>query len=639
MSKNVKFLLLGLLFFVFTISAQDFGDISDEELAMIGIKEDPNADAVILFDKGEIIITPDWDTVFKKHTRIKILTEKGKEYANIEIPFWHENQIDELEAQAYLPNGDEFELDDDNVFEEGTEKLKMLKFAIPGVEVGSVIEYKYELFSEYIGFLRPWYFQSSEFTKRSELKVFKPKGFSYNAFKSNTDMHKIEFIEGEEWNPYRMGQKIQTYKWVITDIPGIKKEPYMFNLKDHMARITFQIAGFQSQYGKRTYLKSWEDIAKEIRDSYDHKISDDGDVEEVVQSIITGIKNKEKIIQKLYDYVRSEISTDDKPGFRSKDLFSADETLEEKKGNKVEKNLLLISMLKNAEFESYPVIISTKNYGSFNPNLMDLDQFNHCIVCVVLNKKKIFLDTRDKYCPLGILPITSSVSKGFLVNEDKGQVVPIKLPPARNDHEVETNVTMQIDGLVNTEMKIKCDGYVAMGERKKIDKEDETKDYIKDLIDDIHENAVLDTFTISNLDSIYKPLEMSITFNIPEYAQIIENMIYFSPVLLTKLNDNPFKKEKRLFPVDYSYTVSLSEISKIVLPEVFKISELPKKTKTSIKKISFISLMLKSDNTIEITRNYRRRKTSVSPYEYKDLKKMYDKMLEADESQIVLEKI
>jgi len=634
MSKNVKFLLLGLLFFVFTISAQDFGDISDEELAMIGIKEDPNADAVILFDKGEIIITPDWDTVFKKHTRIKILTEKGKEYANIEIPFWHENQIDELEAQAYLPNGDEFELDDDNVFEEGTEKLKMLKFAIPGVEVGSVIEYKYELFSEYIGFLRPWYFQSSEFTKRSELKVF-----SYNAFKSNTDMHKIEFIEGEEWNPYRMGQKIQTYKWVITDIPGIKKEPYMFNLKDHMARITFQIAGFQSQYGKRTYLKSWEDIAKEIRDSYDHKISDDGDVEEVVQSIITGIKNKEKIIQKLYDYVRSEISTDDKPGFRSKDLFSADETLEEKKGNKVEKNLLLISMLKNAEFESYPVIISTKNYGSFNPNLMDLDQFNHCIVCVVLNKKKIFLDTRDKYCPLGILPITSSVSKGFLVNEDEGQVVPIKLPPARNDHEVETNVTMQNDGSVYTEMKIKCDGYVAMGERKKIDKEDETKDYIKDLIDDIHENAVLDTFTISNLDSIYKPLEMSITFNIPEYAQIIENMIYFSPVLSTKLNDNPFKKDKRLFPVDYSYTVSQSEISKIVIPELFKISELPKKTKTSIKKISFISLMLKSDNTIEITRNYRRRKTSVSPYEYKDLKKMYDKMVEADESQIVLEKI
>lgn len=636
--RFIIFLIVGILFLSMAAYAQDWGDVSDEELAMIGIAEDSDADAVVLFDKGEIIITPDWDTVFKRHRRIKILSEKGKEYANIEIPFWHENKVNDLEAQSYLPNGDEFELDDENVFEEGSEKWKMLKFAIPGVEVGSVIEYKYELFSDYIGYLQPWYFQGNEFTKRSELKVYKPSGFIYNAFKSNTDYYNIEFIEGKEWNPFQLSERIQTFKWIITDIPGIKEEPYMNSIKDYLAHITFQIAGFQNLNVNITYLNSWEDIAREVRETYDNKISDDSGVEEVVQLLTANINDKEKIIQVLYDYVRSQITTDDKSGFLNKEIYSAEKTFQEKKGNKVEKNLLLISMFKNAGFETYPVLISTKNNGTFNPNLVNLDQFNHSIVCVVLNNENIFLDTRDKFCPKGMLPVTSSVNNGFLVNSDIGQVVPIKLPPTNNDHEVESNVTMKKDGSISIITKIKCDGYIAARERKRIDDKG-IKEYLSDLVDDVNENAVLDTFTVSNLDSIYKSLEINLTFNIPEYAQIIENMVYFSPVLLTKLNENPFISEKRYFPVDYSYTLSQSERSKIVIPNEFKISELPQKTKTSISKISFISVMLTGENKIEVTRNYRRRKTTVSPYEYSDLRKMYDKMLEADESQIILQKI
>ena len=638
MFKIVKLFTVILLVCAFPVIAQEWGEISDEELAMTGIAEDPEADAVVLFDIGNIIITPEWNTVFTRHKRIKILTEKGKDYANIEIPFWHENNINDLEAQSFLTNGDDFELDDDNVFEEGGEKWKVLKFAIPGVEVGSVIEYKYELFSEHFGFLQPWYFQGNEFTKRSELKVYKPKGFSYNAFKTNTDIYNIEFIQGEEWNPYQLGEKIQTFKWVITDIPGIKEEPYMNNINDYLAHITFQIASFQNQYVYRTYIKSWDDIAKEVRESYDHKIEADDGIDELVQSLISGISDKNEIIKKLYDFVCCKITTDDKIGFLNPEVYSAEQTLKEKKGNQVEKNLLLISMLKNAGFEAFPVLISTKTHGAFYPHLVNLWQFNHTIASVILENENIFLDTRDKYCPLGSLPISSCVDKGLLVKAETGQIFNIKTTSSNNVQDIESTIILDCNGSVESDVKIKCEGYVAMTEREKINKTTQ-KEYIEDFVDDYYENAKLDTFKISNLDSIYKPLEITITFKIPEYAQIVENMVYFSAVLLSKLTENPFKRKKRNFAVDYSYTISKSEKSTIKIPECFKISELPLKTRTGISKISFISLFLSSENTIEITRNYRRSRLSISPVEYADLKNMFDKIIDSDDSQIILEKL
>ncbi|MEJ2545674.1 MAG: hypothetical protein P8Y99_16545, partial [Calditrichaceae bacterium] len=93
---------LSFMFFM-TLLAQprEWEDISQEELLMEGIEEDPEADAVILFNTCRIQITPEFDLEKFHHKRIKILTETGKEYASIEIHFWHEDRIHDLEAKCY----------------------------------------------------------------------------------------------------------------------------------------------------------------------------------------------------------------------------------------------------------------------------------------------------------------------------------------------------------------------------------------------------------------------------------------------------------------------------------------------------------------------------------------------------------
>lgn len=633
-----------LLFFTMLIISTawgqewEWGEISDKEFSMTSIKEDPEADAVVLFDIGRIDITPAFETIFKRHIRIKILTEKGKDEANVKIPFFHEDDLDDIEAVSYLPNGDEFELDDDNIFEEGVKSWRKKVFAIPGVEVGSVIELRYSIYSEYVTYLEPWYFQRGEYTKFSELSVYVPNGFGYQVFRSNLTNYDIVETQGEDWNRYQTGKKLRKFVWTGKNIPGIKDEPYMNNLDDYMAKIDFQLMSFVSPYVNYTFVKTWDDIAEKFRDFFQKRLEEDDGVEELNQSLLSGVTNEQEKIEKIYNFVCQSIGHDSKGGFYSDEVITVEKVLEAKKGNKLEKNLLLVSLLRQAKLDAKLVPISSKSHGKFFSGIVKIGQFNHALVLVQLENSFIFLDATDKFCPMGMVPINYRVPQGLLINEDNGKIIALDLPKAKSRKDIETIGKLQDDGSLVLETYFFCDSYIANSIRKSIDKKGE-KEYFEDLIDDLYENAALDSFIVTNFDSLSKPLELTFYFKLPDYVQKVGNLVYFQPPLFTKIDDNPFKSKIRYFPIDYSKTVMYSERVKINLPESYKTSEIPKRVKRNIPKFTFSTFYFASDNIIEINRNYRRNKIQFHQNEYHDLRNMFDRIVEADDSQIIIESI
>ncbi|MBD3223771.1 MAG: hypothetical protein GF313_03530 [Caldithrix sp.] len=100
--KNRAF--FGFIFWallILPLCAQEYGDISDEELLLKRIAQEPEANAVVLINNATIKITPNFKLETVVHRRFKILTEAGKDYANINIHFWHEDKILKLEAASY----------------------------------------------------------------------------------------------------------------------------------------------------------------------------------------------------------------------------------------------------------------------------------------------------------------------------------------------------------------------------------------------------------------------------------------------------------------------------------------------------------------------------------------------------------
>jgi hypothetical protein len=641
--KNSFFVLSGLLL-VATVAGQDagnhvytqeWGKISKDELAMTAIEEDPEADAVVLFDKGEIITTSDLTMIYKRYRRMKILTENGKKYADVKIYYGHEDNIWDLRAQTISATGQKTKVDKNAIYEQRHEDWKVKVFAIPGVEVGSVIEYSYDIHSEYIHYLEPWYFQNVEYTYLSEVKVVLTDGLNFRSFQENLNLYNPVFTEGQEMDVNKRAKKVSTFTWKLTNVPALKSEPFMFNREDYLAKIHFQLVSFKNEYVNYTFIKTWDDMAKRITERYKDFLAADADLKEVATALIKADSSTNTKIQNIYDYVSSQIETEDENRLFGEDFKKPAEVHETKKGNPVEKNLLLLNLLQNAGFQTHPVLISSRGHGKLSPDFPTLLQFDYLLAAVQQDEKLIFLDTRDKYCPYGMLPEQSLVRQGFLVDETKGSIITIAHTKRQNQIEITSAVKLEAEGKIILTANLGYSGYSAIEERHNLN-ESGGQDYLQKKINELFVGAKIDSCLITDLNNIYKPLSIWMQITIPDYFQRSDNLIYFSPPYLSKTKSNPFKSQKRYFPVDYPYSVTYNEKIKIEVPAGYTLSEEAPKFKLSFQNISFSLFSFSAEKELEVQRVFKIYNQSFMPAEYKNLRQLYDEMVATDQKQIIL---
>src|SRR5580693_6360968 len=120
--------------------AQGFPPLSPEDLKMTSEPKAPGVPAIILFrevDRDDNGSTSHEDN----YVRIKILTEEGRQHANVEIAFNKANEdVVGIRAHTIKPDGTSVEFDG-KVFEKVIEKAQGLKylaktFTLPDVQVG-----------------------------------------------------------------------------------------------------------------------------------------------------------------------------------------------------------------------------------------------------------------------------------------------------------------------------------------------------------------------------------------------------------------------------------------------------------------------------------------------------------------------
>src|SRR5205823_267184 len=142
-----------------------------EELKMTAASEAPGAPAIYL-NREEI--TDDQLHMWRKYARIKVLTEGGKEYANVEVGQYNSSEhggykIEAVSGRTIHPDGTITPFTGkpyEKLIEKGQGYKETAKvFTLPSVEVGSIIEYRYELRYDDNYYIAPsWFIQSDLFT-------------------------------------------------------------------------------------------------------------------------------------------------------------------------------------------------------------------------------------------------------------------------------------------------------------------------------------------------------------------------------------------------------------------------------------------------------------------------------------------
>src|SRR5262245_32769578 len=133
--------------------AEDWKPVDPADLQSKTPVVERDADAEAIF--WEVRVQDEWDgsifrTILWHYIRIKIYTDRGRElHGNVDIEFTKSTKIDNIAARTIKPDGKIIDVKKEDVFERtlakaGGRKISVKSFALPGVEPGVIIEYRWK---------------------------------------------------------------------------------------------------------------------------------------------------------------------------------------------------------------------------------------------------------------------------------------------------------------------------------------------------------------------------------------------------------------------------------------------------------------------------------------------------------------
>jgi hypothetical protein len=616
-----------------------FGEVDIKDVSMKTFDKDPSAEAVVLAEYGETsveIIGDKFKVVYERHFRYKILKKEGLDRANIKIYAFNKGsdreRVSSLKGYTYnLENGvvQKTKLEKENIFETQLDKNRwQTSFSFPNVKEGSVIEYSYTLISDFIFSLDPWVFQNNIPTLWSEYRITVPEYLEY------TQVGTLTF-------PLFVNEKIShsgTYRWVMKDLPAFKDEKYITSVRDYFNIIDFQLAAtnFPNQ-GRKPILSDWTKFIEELLkdERYGGYMNKRGAYKEIVSQLIAGKTSPKDKMNAIFEYVKNNIQYNDDDGIFSEK--STKEVIEKKSGGSPEINLLLTAMLKEADLEAYPVLLSTRSHGVILNTLIPImSKFNYNIVYVKIGQEEFLLDATDPMYPVNMVAYEALNKYGIAIVPD-GKQFWVNLQDTKNSKSSSTiigNLTIDKEGLVAGTINTQHKGYEAFRIRKKIIKAE------KDIKSVSEDDKEMKDLNYKNVKEFGKPLESSKTVKTTDFAQVNGDIIYLTPILDFKQKENPFKQETRQFPVDFAYGSEEYLIMNYTIPEGYIIEELPKSTRFQWGDgtVKFDYFVKGDGNRIQVMSKITINKSLFPVEEYKDLRNLFSQIVSKHEEQIVLKK-
>ncbi|GAB3530430.1 hypothetical protein GCM10027443_11010 [Pontibacter brevis] len=643
---------LFLLFFLFCGSwsegwaqAAKFGKIDEAELAMRTYDKDTSAAAVILSDYGytSFNLTGELQVVTQRHMRIKILKKSGYDWANISVPYYMngstKDRVGSIKGFTYnLENGkiQKEKLDSKTVFDEQrNEYWHLKKFTMPNVKEGSVIDVSYVIMSDRVYNMREWEFQTTIPTVWSEYRASIPQYFDYKfQMQGYHPLHKND-------KQNQGGNQIvnNAYVWVMKDVPALKEEKYITTLGDYQSKIEFELQQVNIPgRGAEVMTGNWSKVTDDLlsSSSFGTQLNRSGFYKDDLAAISAKHKEPEEQMRAIYELVQSRMKWNQHYGVYTSNPIRKAYDL--RQGSAAEINLLLTSMLLEAGLDAGPVLVSTREHGrvvtSYSPMI---NKFNYVIAHVNVGGKEYLLDATDPLLPVGMLPFRCLNGSGRLIKKNDQRWVELSANTTYT-RLFDATITISPQGEITGTGHESAGGYKALYMRKEILDEGESK-FAESLAKEVGDFKISKP-QIKNLRDVNKALD--ITYNISAGGSGQANhIIYLNPMLGQAEEENPFKLEKRLYPVDFGTPIDETYICRITIPEGYELDEIPKGLIVNLPEKSgrFMYVVQQEGNTLQVLSKVSISKPMFSAPEYAGLKEFYNQIIAKQAEQVVLKRI
>jgi Domain of Unknown Function with PDB structure (DUF3857)/Transglutaminase-like superfamily len=659
MMKNL--LLCGAAMFLAavlpTVLYAQFQQPTDQELKMTSDPKAPGAAAVYL-DIQEVANDP--MHYRSAYYRIKVLTEKGKDLATVTLPYLRGSfKITDIRGRTIHPDGTVIPLTvkpEDLLSEKsGQTQFGRKVFTLPSVDVGSILEYRYEIHYDDNEYSSPdWEIQRRYFVHKAHyqftpFKAFMPTGTP----DTSTNMY-LEDQHGRVvntliwWNRLPSGVAMKTsvngsYTVDVTDVPPTPDEEWMPPIDSFLYKVQFyymaaSTAGeFWINDGK-LWAKDVDKFAeptKGIRDAVNGLVAaNDSDLDKAkkLYAAIQALDNT--------DYSRAKSASELKQ-LKLKIAKRAEDTWTQKSGSSEDIAMLYLSMLRAAGLTAFASKVVDRDQGFFDPTYMSLDQLDTTLVVLSTGGHEIVLDPGEKLCPFETVNWRHSDASG--IGESANGISIVTTPEQLyKDNGIRRTGTFTLDahGGITGSLTIEMTGQVALRWRQ-IALENDDAELKKRFDHELGEivpqgvDAHVDHFLgLDQPDSILLAMvKVNGTLGAATAKRLLLPGFFFN----TRSHQPFVNEEKRLEPVDMRYGDRVTDIITYHLPDGVSVEGSPQDASISWPGHAvFITKSKASADQVAIADSLAIAFTMAKPDEYQDLRGFFHKVDAADQGGLVL---
>jgi hypothetical protein len=572
-SRSFLFLLLFVLCLAASATlpalADDWRPIDPADLALKAPTVEKDADAEAIFWEVRVDDSQVDELSLKNYIRIKVFNERGREsQSKVDLPYLGSNQIKDIAARVIKPDGSIVELKKEDIFERTIVKLSGLKvknksFALPSVEPGAIIEYRWRevVPGGSANHLRLRF--QREIPAQTVSYYIKP----YLGMRARTfHMDEAQFVKDKDGFS----------KLTLNNVPAFHEEAKM-PPEDEVRSWVFL---YYAEESKTDAEKYWLEFAKKVYEVSKDEMKVNDDVKKAAANIIGDASTPEEKLQRIYDYCRTKIKnvSDDASGLTAeekkklKENKSPSDTLKQERGTGSNIDALFVALAKAAGFDARLALSGNRDDMFFDKTLANASFLGSAFIAVRVGDKWQFFSPAEMYTPFGMLGWPEEGQEALIT--DSKEPVWVRTPISQPEKSVEKRTgKLQLlgDGTLEGDVRIEYTGHLAY-EKKEYNDDDsptEREETLRKMIKERMSTAELSNIQIENVTDPIEPFVYSFHIRVPGYAQRTGKRLFLQPAFFEHGAAPLFSTSARANEIYFHYPWSEDDHIEITLPAGF----------------------------------------------------------------------
>ena len=619
---------------------------------MTSLAEVPGAPAVYLYKEQT---AEDSLRMWSYYVRLKVLTEGGKQYANVELPYVAGAQgwgVDSVAGRTIHPDGtitmftgkpyDKVMLKQGG---SGGYQVKAKIFTLPAVEVGSILEYRYKLHYDDAYFSSPdWYIQSDLFTKSAHY-MWRPTD---RDMVDNSDGGKL--VNTVAWMPIlpkgaEIKQTHQSGAKLELDVHDVMPTP-----REEMAppveTLSYRVLFYYTPY--RTPEEYWKNKGNSWSKMHDKFIGPGKLVRARVQELVGAGDTEEQKLRKIYtavmvlentDFTREHSNNEDKAQ-GLKEINTTEDILARKRGSGDQLNDLFVAMVRAAGMKAYVMGVANRSERFFLGGYLSLRQLDDDIAIVPVDGKDMYFDPGQRYCSFGKLSWKHQLTGGVRQKEGGIELGGTLAEPFKDSH-VQRLADLELDdtGLATGKVTVISTGDPALHWRQEALRGDDTSlnaDLRAEMERMLPGGMEVRVTNVENLSDPEKPLK--VVYEVKGGVGTSTGKRLVVPANLFETNSKSrFNKEKRELPLDFRYASFVQDAVRLKFPASLVVESAPAAGQLVLNGVAVFTVSsTKTPTTVTSFRNVTEGRVLIGAVEYGAVRSFYQKLEEKDADVVVL---